>query len=147
MDTRRLHDSDGDLDERPDHDISRFDTGLRILLTALFAVIWGLVEMALGLIVLFGLGWTLVTRKVPPTGLRDVANRLVTYTYRIWRYVTQNEPKVPFPFSEFPVALEPPSNLGADQAAEFRELMGGVVEDVEDEIESAKRSRDQHAGE
>ena len=147
MDTPRLHDTDDDLDEHRDHDISRFDTGLRILLTLLFALIWGLVEAVLGFIVLFGLGWTLLTRQPPPAGLRDVANRLVTYTYRIWRYVTQNEPEIPFPFSEFPAALEPTSDLGADNAAEFRELMGGVVEDVEDEIESAKRSRGPHDGE
>ena len=104
MDAREGYEANEDQDAQGDEAIQRFDTGLRILLTLLFAIIWGLVETVLGTIVLFGLGWTLVTRRAPPARLRDIANRLVTYTYRIWRYVTQNEPQVPFPFSDFPDA-------------------------------------------
>jgi hypothetical protein len=56
----------------------------------------------------------------------------VSYSYRIWRYITYNEAQVPFPFSEFPAPLEPTTDLGHDDAVEVRELLGAPVEDEEE---------------
>jgi hypothetical protein len=144
METRPDRDTDDYLDEEPREEIARFDTGLRVLLTVLFGVIWGIVEAILGLIVVFGLGWMLVTRRAPPPRVREISNQLVTYSYRIWRYLTQNEAEIPFPFSEFPALLERSSDLGTDSAIELKEQLGEVVDVVERQIASATRSKRRH---
>ncbi len=120
-------------DARFEEAIDRRDTGLRILLSLLFAVIWGVVETALAVVVVFSLVWALVARQGPPPRLRELANRLIAYAYRIWRYLSFNEARVPFPFSEFPAALEPPGELGADAAAEVRELLMDTAGDMDED--------------
>lgn len=107
----------------------RGNTGIRILLTLLFAVIWGVVESVLGVVVLFSIAWALISRQAPPERLREVSNSLVAYSYRIWRYLTYAEPQVPFPFSEFPEPLEPIRELGDDEAPEVRGLLDSALED------------------
>jgi hypothetical protein len=87
-------------------EIDRKDTGIRILLTLLFALIAGVVESMVALIIVFALFWALITKQPPGLRVRALANRIITYYYRIGRYLTYNESLVPFPFSEFPEALE-----------------------------------------
>ncbi len=120
-------------DARFEEAIDRRDTGLRILLSLLFAVIWGVVETALAVVVVFSLVWALVARQGPPPRLRELANRLIAYAYRIWRYLSFNEARVSFPFSEFPAALEPPEELGEDAAAEVRELLMDTARDPDED--------------
>ena len=84
-------------------------------------MIWSLVESVLALIVIFALIWALIAQQPPPIRLREFSNRMVSYSYRIWRYLTHNEAQVPFPFSDFPDALEEPSELGADDARELHD--------------------------
>jgi hypothetical protein len=96
----------GDTARAGEREIDRKDTGIRILLTILFVLIWGVVESVLGLIILFALLWALITKQPPAVGVRALANRIITYYYRIGRYLTYNESLVPFPFSDFPEALE-----------------------------------------
>ena len=96
----------GNAARASEREIDRKDTGIRILLTILFALIVGVVESVLGLIVLFALLWALITKQAPGVGVRALANRIVTYYYRIGRYLTYNESLAPFPFSDFPEALE-----------------------------------------
>ena len=103
-----------DDEDTLDRPIRRGDTGIRLLLTLLFLLVWGIVEMALVLIALFSVVWALVTEQPAPQRLREFSNRLVTYAYRIWRYVTCNQRRAPFPFQEFPAALEASEDLGAD---------------------------------
>ncbi len=109
--------------------LRRGNTGTRILLTLLFAVIWGVLESVLGVVVLFSIGWALISRQAPPERLREVSNSLVAYSYRIWRYLTYAEAQVPFPFSEFPEPVEPISDLGDDAAPEVRGLLDSPLED------------------
>ncbi len=90
--------------------IDRSATGIRILLTILFAVIMRLVEALLAVVVLFELGFTLVTQQPPSLKLRRFANEVVTYLYRVTRYLTYNDAEPPFPFTDFPGALEPPTD-------------------------------------
>ncbi len=101
--------TEGDYDRteyESNSEIERRDTGIRILLTILFALIASVVETILSVIVLFTLIWALVTRQAPSNRVRALANRIVTYYYRIGRYVTYNETQVPFPFSDFPESFE-----------------------------------------
>ncbi len=114
-------DTSGFADEAADGPIQRGDTGIRLLLTLLFLVVWALLEPVLVVIALFSIVWALITQRPAPQRLRELSNRLVAYAYRIWRYVTCNEPQVPFPFSEFPAAPEPPADLGSDDAPGVRE--------------------------
>lgn len=92
--------------EHDEEEVERGDTGIRIALTVLFALIATVLEGALSLIVVFSLLWTLITKRPPSPRLRDFANRIISYYYRIGRYLTYNESRVPFPFSDFPAALE-----------------------------------------
>ncbi len=87
-------------------EIERRDSGIRILLTILVALVAGLIESVLALVVIFELAWALITRQPPGLRVRELANRALVYYYRIWRYLTYNEAQVPFPFSDFPVVLE-----------------------------------------
>jgi hypothetical protein len=96
----------GNAARASESEIDRKDTGIRILLTILFVLIGGVVESVLGLIVLFALLWALITKQPPGVGVRALANRIIAYYYRIGRYLTYNESLVPFPFSDFPEALE-----------------------------------------
>ena len=96
----------GAVDEYGEDEVDRGETGIRIALTVLFALIAAVLRTALGLIVIFELLWTLVTKLSPSPRLRDFANRIIAYYYRIGRYMTYNESRVPFPFTDFPAALE-----------------------------------------
>jgi hypothetical protein len=93
--------------EPAEHDeIPRSETGLRILLTLLFVLIGSVLETLLGVIVIFQLIVALATRQPPSVRVREFANRVISYYYRLGRYVTYNESRVPFPFADFPDALE-----------------------------------------
>lgn len=86
--------------------IPRLETGLRILLSLLFVLVSSVLEMLLGVIVIFQLFVALVTRRPPSVQLRAFANRIVSYYYKLGRYLTYNESRVPFPFSDFPEVIE-----------------------------------------
>jgi hypothetical protein len=103
--------------------IERSATGIRILLTVLFAMIGRVVELLLTVLVLFELGYTLVTQQPPSRKIRDFANQVCAYLYRVARYLTYNEAEPPFPFTDFPEAIEPPT-AGYDLPA--REPRGAV---------------------
>jgi hypothetical protein len=89
-----------------DEHIPRRETGLRIVLTILFVIIGGLLETLLAGIVIFELIVALGTQRKPSARVRELANRVISYYYRVGRYVTYNDSRVPFPFSDFPEALE-----------------------------------------
>lgn len=94
------------------------DTGIRILLTLIFMIVASVINSLLGVLVAFGLLWALITRRPPHPRLRSLANRIVTYEYRIHRYITYNDAEVPFPFSDLPNPLEAPSWDGEAATAE-----------------------------
>jgi hypothetical protein len=92
------------VDETP---IERKETAIRVLLSLLFVVIVQVVETILGVIILFELAYALITKQPPGERVRRFANRTLSYLYRIVRYLTYNEPGLPFPFSDFPSEVEP----------------------------------------
>ncbi len=95
-----------DEDTYPEQEVDRADTGIRIALTLLFVLIAAMIESVLSVIVVFELLWTLVTKEAPSPRVRELANRIVAYYYRIGRYLTYNESRLPFPFADFPRAIE-----------------------------------------
>ena len=96
-------------------EIERSDTLIRILYTILFAVIVQVLETVVGVVVVFQLLFALITKKEPGPRVTEFGNRVSTYFYRILRYLTHNDPRPPFPFDDFPEAVEPgPDDLEAE---------------------------------
>jgi hypothetical protein len=102
-----MHDEEIDRDWPDEVEVGRSDTGFRILDSIFFAIVFSLVETLLAAIVIFQLGYSLVTEQVPSRRIRDLGNRLCTYAYQVYRSLTHNTSVRPFPFSDFPEALEP----------------------------------------
>ena len=127
---------EGDAARASEHEIDRKDTGIRILLTILFVLIVGVIEAALGLIILFALLWALITKQPPGVGVRALANRIIAYYYRIGRYLTYNESLAPFPFSDFPEALEESSWAPEPRESESLGLARPAGDDDEAERET-----------
>jgi len=100
--------------------IDRGATGVRIVLTLLFFLIARVVELLLAVLVVFELGITLVTQQPPSRKIRDFANQVCAYLYRVARYLTYNEADPPFPFTDFPEAVEPPTDQYDDAPARSR---------------------------
>ncbi len=110
-------------------EIPRVDTGIRILLTILFAVVANVLRAVTVAIVFFDLLWALITRRAPSVRVRDFANRVIAYYYRLNRYLTYNEATVPFPFSPFPPALEPTGSSHEESDTDVRDLLRSEEED------------------
>lgn len=88
-------------------EIERKDTALRLVYTLFFVLIVRVVEAVVGVVVLFSLAFTLITKRPPSTGVKRFANRTISYLYHILRYATYNETTPPFPFADFPDEVEP----------------------------------------
>jgi hypothetical protein len=88
-------------------EIERKDTGIRVALSLLYWVIMEVVKTVVAVIVIYELIYTLITKKPPNEGVRNFANRALSYQYRLLRYLTFNEPYRPFPLAEFPPEVEP----------------------------------------
>jgi hypothetical protein len=138
MDANTVHAiDDHDEEHEPNHHepfeddrITRVDTGMRTLLTLLMAVAWSLVETALAVVVVFSLLFTAIVQEPPPERVRHFANRLISYAFRIWRYMTYNEDQVPFPFSDLPDEIEPVPALGRDERTNPEDLLDAARDDV-----------------
>ena len=87
--------------------VSRKQIGIRLLYTILFLVILGIVIVMVKIAVIFQFIYFITTRK-PNESVQQFSNKISTYGYRIFRYVTLNESKRPFPFTDFPLEMEPP---------------------------------------
>jgi hypothetical protein len=93
--------------EAEDTIIERSQTGIRILLSLLFVVIFRVTSVVLAVVVVFELLSALITRQPPSDRVRSFANRTLSYLYAVTRYLTYNQAEVPFPFSDFPREVEP----------------------------------------
>ncbi|MGA9820895.1 MAG: DUF4389 domain-containing protein [Desulfobaccales bacterium] len=80
---------------------------IRLLYTLLFPPIYGICNLLVLLTTLFQFALLLITLKHSEP-VRSFANRVISYEYRIWRYVSLNSSQRPFPFAEFPPEVEPP---------------------------------------
>ena len=86
--------------------VSRKQIGIRLLYTILFLVILGIVMVIVKVVVVFQFIYFFSTRK-PNEAVRQFSNKISTYGYRIFRYITLNESQRPFPFTDLPSELEP----------------------------------------
>jgi len=96
--------------------IERTDTAFRMLYSLLFALVISVLETVVGVLVIFQLLYTLIAKHEPSRRVSDLGNRLATYFYRMLRYLTYNSDDLPFPFSDFPEALEAPNAEAAAAA-------------------------------
>lgn len=108
-------------------EIEREDAALRAVFTLLFFGIFSVLETVLSVIVVFQLLYTLISKQVPSPRVQEFANQLVAYFYQILRYVTHTQAEKPFPFSDFPLALEPPRDPYA--APELESELDALRED------------------
>lgn len=86
--------------------VSRKQIGIRLLYTILFLFILGIVIIIVKLVIFFQFIYFFITRK-PNESVRQFSNKISTYGYRIFRYITLNESQRPFPFTDLPPELEP----------------------------------------
>ena len=98
-------------DDTPTHDdttvIDRSVTGKRILLTLLFVIIVRLLEAVIAVVVLFELGYSLITKRPPSTRVTSFAQRMLRYGFDIGQYMICNKDQPPFPFDDLPNGTEP----------------------------------------
>jgi hypothetical protein len=85
-------------------EIERSETGIRALYTLLFLLVIHAIEVVLGVVVLFGLLFALITRAAPPRDVRDFADRVIRYAVEVLGYLTYNRDTPPFPFDSLPPA-------------------------------------------
>jgi len=96
-----------DMNEEPQATLTRKQIAIRLLYTLLYVAIFMVTKTIVLLITLFEYFMLLVTLHHNEPA-RAFANKVVTYTYRLMRYMTLNENSRPFPFSEFPAEIELP---------------------------------------
>ena len=95
------------MNEQAQEPVSRGRIGIRLLFTLLFLPIYGICNALVVLTTVFQFGLLFITLKHSEP-VRAFANRVISYAYRVWRYVSLNSSHRPFPFAEFPPDLEPP---------------------------------------
>lgn len=74
---------------------------LRLPFMLLFFFAWKLTELVLIGLVLVQLVFRLVTGK-PQEQLLSLGSQLTLYAYQVFRYLTMNSDRKPFPFSDWP---------------------------------------------
>ena len=95
------------MNDQPQETLSRNQIAIRLLYTILFLPIYAICNALVVLTTVFQFALLFITLKHSEP-VRSFANRVVTYAYRVWRYVSLNSSQRPFPFAEFPEDLEPP---------------------------------------
>ncbi|MFQ5518361.1 MAG: DUF4389 domain-containing protein [Mariprofundus sp.] len=100
---------------------------LRLVFMLVFAVVFMATRVVLVVVIAVQFLWVLFTREKNDK-LLDFGSRLATFIYQIYRYLTFNSEKRPFPFDDFPSA----DALLDDNAAEATEIA-----DAEQPVEKA----------
>jgi len=88
------------------NDVSRKQIAIRLLYTVLFLFILGIVVVIVKLVIFFQFIFLFSTRK-PNESVRQFSNKLSSYGYQLFRYITLNESQRPFPFTDFPLEQDP----------------------------------------
>jgi hypothetical protein len=88
-------------------EVGRADVVIRAIYTAFFALVLGVLDTLLAVIVVFQLLFSLVTQTLPSARLQTFANHVVAFYVQVLRYVTHNDSLIPFPFSDWPEPPEP----------------------------------------
>ena len=104
-------DPNASSDTPDDHDetyVDRGTTAMRAVYSVLFAIAVSVLETVVLAIVVFQLGYSLVTEKKPSGRVQILAQNIVAYFSQILEYLTHLNPVAPFPFSDFPSISESP---------------------------------------
>ena len=94
--------------------LSLREIGIRLLYSLLFLIIFAIVETIVQITVLFQFIHLFFIRR-ENDAVRNATNKLSTYAYKVLRYLTMNEHQRPFPFTDWPEALEPPEGSEHNQ--------------------------------
>ena len=86
---------------------SRKDILVRLLYTILYLLVFEIIKLIIQIIVVFQYIYLFITRN-HNDAVRSFSNKLSTYTYDVMRYLTLNKNQRPFPFTDFPPAMEEP---------------------------------------
>jgi hypothetical protein len=95
------------MNDQPQESVSRGQIGVRLLYTLLFVGIFCILKFLILVTTLFQFVLLFITLKHSEP-VRSFANRVVSYAYQVWRYITLNANQRPFPFAEFSAELELP---------------------------------------
>ena len=87
--------------------VTRGQIGLRLLITVLFLPINGIVNATIVLTTLFQYVYLLITLQHSEP-VRVFANKVIGFGFHVWRFISLNENRRPFPFTELPAELELP---------------------------------------
>jgi hypothetical protein len=87
--------------------VTRGQIATRLLITVLFLPINGIVNATIVLTTLFQYVYLLVTMQHSEP-VRVFANKVIAFGYRVWRYISLNDNRRPFPFTELPGEMEAP---------------------------------------
>lgn len=94
-------------------ELSFQEIGIRLIYSLLFLIIFALVETIVQITVLFQFIHLFLVRR-ENDAVRDATNKLSTYAYKVLRYLTMNDHQRPFPFTDWPEALEAPEEKEID---------------------------------
>jgi len=100
-------------------DVSHFmkerkDIAKRTICAIFFSVILSMVRMLLSFVTIVQYVILLITTSYN-SNLRDFSNKLISYEYKMMRYITLNENECPYPFADFPKVIERP-----DETVQFK---------------------------
>jgi hypothetical protein len=95
----------GTMNDQPKPAVSRQQIALRLLITILFLPINGIINATIVLTTLFQYVYLFVTLQHSEP-VRAFANKVIGYGYHVWRFISLNENRRPFPFSELPGEME-----------------------------------------
>ena len=87
--------------------VSRKDIFVRLLYTILYLLVFEIIKLIMQLIVVFQYIYLFLALSQNDS-VRNFSNKLSTYTYDVMRYLTLNKNQRPFPFNDFPPAMEEP---------------------------------------
>jgi hypothetical protein len=95
------------MNEIPLTTIDRKKIAIRFLYTVFFLIVFEILKTIIQVTVLFQYIYLFIFKKYG-NPVRDFSNKVTAYTYKVIRYLSLNDNKIPFPFSDFPNVLEPP---------------------------------------
>lgn len=95
------------MNDKPKAAVSRAQIAIRLLYTLFYVAVFCILKAIILLTTAFQFILLFITLK-PSEPARVFANKMVAYAYRVWRYITLNENRRPFPFTEFPGEIDLP---------------------------------------
>ena len=82
-------------------ELSRHKLGFRILHSLFLCIVLQVVSAALGLVFFYQVVYAFVSQRQPDRRITDFGETLSRYVYELFRFLTFNREKAPFPFSDW----------------------------------------------